>query len=159
MRRPFPATWIVVMDSSRAFFWRLETDENGQERIEEVATPMYSHLHAHGRDVRSDQPGRYQRGGSRQQQDTFEPEHDPHKLEKHDFIRKVVERLQSAHDAHEFVRLVIVAPERTIGEIRTLAKEKLSRTFWREIGKDLVKLDPAQLWMHIAPELVEHPHD
>ena len=155
MRHPLPATWIVVMDSSRAVFWRLETDENGRERIDEVAPPMYSDLHAHVRDVRSDQTGRYQRGGSRQQQDTFDTEHDPHKLEKHDFVRKVVGRLQSAHDAHEFARLAIVAPQRTIGEIRALAGEKLSRSFWRQIGKDLVKLDRDQLWEHIAAELAE----
>ena len=146
------------MDSSRADFWRLETDENGRERLDEVTTPMYSHLHAHARDVRSDQPGRYQRGAS-SQQDTFDTEHDPHKLEKHDFVRKVVERLQSAHDAHEFARLAIVAPQRTIGEMRALAGEKLSRTFWREIGKDLVKLNRDQLWTHISPDLVERPKD
>jgi protein required for attachment to host cells len=118
---------------------------------------MLSHLQAHARDMHSDHPGRYQRGGSYQQQDTFDTAHDPHKLEKHDFVRKVVERLQSAHDAHEFARLAIVAPQRTVGEIRMLAGEKLSRTFWREIGKDLVKLNRDQLWTHIAPELVEHP--
>ena len=159
MRRPLPATWIVVMDSSRANFWRLECDENGQEHIAEVTPPLYSHLHAHARDVRSDQPGRYRRGGSYHQQDTFNAEHDPHKLEKHDFVRKVVERLQSAHDAHEFARLAIVAPQRTIGEMRALAGEKLSRTFWREIGKDLVKLNRDQLWTHISPDLVERPKD
>jgi protein required for attachment to host cells len=159
MRRPFPATWIVVMDSSRANFWRLVSDENGLEHIAEADTPLFSHLHAHARDLRSDQPGRYRRGGSHHQQDTFDTEHDPHKLEKHDFVRKVVERLQSAHDAHEFARLAIVAPQRTIGEIRVLAGQKLSQTFWREIGKDLVKLDPDQLWTHIAPELVEHRPD
>lgn len=157
MRHPPPATWIVVLDSSRASFWRLQHDDDGNRRIDQVGTPMYSGLHAHARDVRSDQPGRYRRGGSLHQQDTFDTEHDPHKLEKQAFVRQVVERLQTAHDAHEFVRLAIVAPERTIGEMRALASEKLAATFWREIGKDLVKLAPGQLWTHIAPELVEHP--
>lgn len=158
MRQPFPRTWIVVMDSSRACFWLLTHDANGQRCLEEAAPPLLSHIHAHSGDVLADSGGRYNRGGMGiGQHNMFESHSDPHKQEKHAFVYEVAAYLKHAHDTGTFERLAIVAPVRTIGEFHTsLQHHGLHQAVWREISKDLIKLERDVLWQHIAPELVDH---
>lgn len=158
MRQPLPATWIVVMDSSRACFWKLTYDADNHRGLEEAAEPFHSTVHPHSGDVLADSGGRYNRGGmGTGQHNMFERHSDPHKLEKHGFVRDVVEHLKKAHEAGAFARLAIVAPARTIGEFRDSLNTGLQKALWREIGKDLVKLDREALYQHIAADLVDHP--
>lgn len=148
-------TWIVVMDSSVANFYRMHRDASGTARIDEVADAMESHLHHHSRDLKSDQPGRGFESGDSATRHAMEPRHDYHKLEKHDFVRAVAGALKSAHDAQKFERLVLVAPARSIGELRSELADAVRKTVWREIEKDLVKLNDHDLWIRIGPELQE----
>lgn len=157
MRQPIPATWIVVVDSTRASFYTLHHDANGHRRIDEISRPLISGLHAHAHDLGGDRPGRSKSAAGSVQHYAYEPPHDAHKLEKHNFVEAVVHELKAAYDAHRFVRLAIIAPERTIGEIRAVAPDTLRKAIWREIGKDLTKLSPKELWLRIGSELIDHP--
>ena len=57
----------------------------------------------------------------------YEPKHDPHKMEKHNFVHRLVEELDDSYDRNEFKHLIVVAPERSLGEFRALAPDKIRR--------------------------------
>ena len=155
MRHPIKPTWIAVMDSSAARFYALHHDADGNRRMEAAADPLESDLHRHSQDVVSDKPGRGFRAGNSSARHGMEPPHDYHKLEKHDFVHVVAARLKSAFDEHKFERLVVVAPVRSLGEMREALDDTVKKCVWREVGKDLVKLSDHDLWARLEPELRE----
>lgn len=155
MRHPIKPTWIVVMDSSVAYFYTLHHGENGERRIDEAAPSMESNLHRRSSDVKSDKPGRGMRAAGASARHAMEPPHDYHKLEKHDFVHAVAGYLNDARNANKFERLVLVAPDRSLGELRQELVDPLRKCVWREIDKDLVKLNVQDLWARLAPALQE----
>jgi len=155
MRDEFETTWIVVMDSSMARFYTLKHDANANRCIEPVGDAMESGLHTHARDLKSDKPGRGFRAAGSTARHGMEPPHDYHKLEKHDFVHAVAARLKSAQDANKFARLAVVAPDRSLGELRSEMADTLKKVLWREVAKDLVKLNDHNLWIRLEPELRE----
>jgi protein required for attachment to host cells len=155
MRDEFEPTWIVVMDSSMARFYALKHDVNGDRCIEQADDTMESNLHGHAQDLKSDKPGRGFRAGNATARHSMEPPHDYHKLEKHDFVRAVAAHLKAAQNANKFVRLAVVAPDRSLGELRGELADTLKKALWREVPKDLVKLNDQDLWARLEPELHE----
>lgn len=153
MKQKTIPTWIVVADGARASFYTLH-DGDGKRGLAPIASSENSHLEPHARDAKSDKPGRsFGSGGVRH---AIEPHHDYHKMEKHDFAREVVQFLEKSFDAHQFERLVLVAPHRSIGELRTLLPKKMESCIWQEIGHDFTKLGMDELWQRISPDLKEH---
>jgi protein required for attachment to host cells len=75
----------------------------------------------------------------------YEPKHDPHKMEKRNFVHDLVQELDDSYDRNEFKHLIVVAPERSLGEFRSIASDKLRRAVWREVPKDLSKLKVHEL--------------
>ncbi len=153
MKHATKPTWLVVLDSSTANFYELHRDEDDGLHIEPVAEAMTSDLHRHSRDLKSDKPGRGFRAGNSTARHGMEPPHDYHKLEKHDFVHAVAERLKAAQDAHKFEHLVLVAPDRSLGELRGQLADTVTKAVRHEIHKDLVKLNDTELWKHIGPEI------
>jgi protein required for attachment to host cells len=66
-------------------------------------------------------------------------------MEKHNFVHRLVKQLDDSYEQGRFKHLVIVAPQRGIGEFRTLASDKLRRAVWREVPKDLFNLTVDEL--------------
>lgn len=155
MRDEFEPTWIVVMDSSVARFYVLKHDVNGKRCIEASADTMESGLHRHAQDLKSDEPGRGFPAAGSAARHGMEPPHDYHKLEKHEFVRAIAAHLKSAQDANKFARLAVVAPARSLGELRGEMADTLTKVVWREIPKDFVKLNDHDLWARLEPELRE----
>ena len=155
MKHPIKPTWIVVMDSSVARFYALRHDDGGERRIDAVADAMESDLHRHSQDLKSDKPGRGFRAGNSTARHAMEPPHDYHKLEKHDFVRAVAAALKTAHDGHKFERLALVAPDRSLGELRGALDDSVRKTVWREVPKDFVKFSDQELWARLEPALQE----
>ena len=75
----------------------------------------------------------------------YEQKHDPHKMEKRNFVHQLVEELDDSYDRNEFKHLIVVAPERSLGEFRSIASDKLKRTVWREVPKTLTQLKVHEL--------------
>jgi len=147
-------TWIVVMDSAVAHFYALRAGEAGPT-IEKVDESIEAGLHRYASDLKSDKPGRGFAHAGTSARHAIEPAHDYHKLEKHDFVRAVAASLERAYDAHAFERLVLVAPARSLGELRSELRGKVKTTLWHEIPKDFVKLGVQDLWARLAPRLEE----
>lgn len=154
MKHKSKKTWIVVMDSAAANFYLLPGNDAGRS-LDVAAKSMQAGLHRHASDLKSDKPGRGFPSAGSSARHGMEPPHDYHKLEKHEFVHAVCGFLEHAFDEHEFDRLVIVAPERSLGELRSELPDKVKRVLWREVPKDLMKLGVQDLWTRLAPLLEE----
>lgn len=132
-------TLIVVADGSRARFLRPEADKLVPAGLSDLVAPQ-SRQRPHT--LASDGPGRSfssARGGPRH---ALEPPQDYHKLEKHRFMTVVAAALDRAHARQEFDELVLVAPRRSLGELRDLLSAPVRRRIREEVPKDLTN-EPA----------------
>lgn len=143
-------TRIVVMDSAHARFFELRSGKEGPE-LSLSQRPLDSGLARHARDERSDKPGRSISSRGDGERHAIEPRHDYHKLAKHDFVRRVASEIEKGLEARRFDRFVLVAPRRTLGEMRKLLTGKARTRIAGEIAKDMTLYTPPQLWSRIAP--------
>jgi protein required for attachment to host cells len=144
-------TLIAVFDSAHVRFFEYK---EAHSHLETVLGDVASGLHHDRRDIETDRPGRgFSSGG---QHHAYESEHDPRKLEKHDFVQAISVAIEAALDQHAYTRLAIVAPSRSVGEFRSVASEKVLRTMWKEVPKEMANLTDAQLREHLIP-LLQHP--
>jgi protein required for attachment to host cells len=74
-------------------------------------------------------------------------------MEKHNFVHRIVKEFDDSYDRHEFKHLVVVAPERSLGEFRSIASDKLLRTVWREVPKELTQFSAPELEIRLKPFL------
>jgi protein required for attachment to host cells len=108
------------------------------------------------RDLKSDKPGRRfssSRGGVRH---ALEPPHDYHKLEKHRFAAVLACALDDACRKGEFTELVVVAPRRSLGELRGSLSKRVQKCIHAEVAKDLTNDTAAHLWRRLQT-LVRFP--
>jgi len=125
-------TLILVFDGAKARFFKCQA--NGRLK---PSADMQSDLHRFSREIASDRPGRSFASTGSGVRHGIEPKHDPHKMEKHNFVHKLVALLDDAYDQHAFRHLIVVAPERSIGEFRELASAKLRNIVVKEVAKEL----------------------
>jgi protein required for attachment to host cells len=140
-------TLVAVFDSAQVRFFEYKAQHG---RLDQVLDETSSGLHHDRRDIESDKPGR---GFSAGQRHAYESEHDPRKLEKHDFVRAIAQAIEAARDRNKFNALVVVAPERSVGEFRAVASEKVKGAIWREVGKEFANLSDSELAKRLVPIL------
>src|SRR5215472_2545984 len=140
---------IVVFDGGKARFFRFKTDGL------QPAAEMESGLHRFTRETVSDKPGRGFQSAGGGVRHAMEPRHDPHKQEKHDFVHRLVDLLDDAYDQHAFQQLIVVAPERSLGEFREIASAKLRKAVVKELGKELAQYSVPELEERLRPLLAE----
>jgi protein required for attachment to host cells len=141
-------TLVAVFDSAHVRFFEYKEPHG---RLDSVLDDVSSGLHHDRRDIEADRPGRGSSGGG--QHHAYESEHDPRKLEKHDFVRAIADAIEVALDQHAFGRLAIVAPSRSVGEFRSVASDKVLNTVWREVPKEMANLTTPQLEQQLVPQL------
>lgn len=125
-------TWVLVADGAKALFLENITDAQNPNlvvrRVEEQDNPP-------NREQQSDRPGRMPDPGPGQRSGLAEA--DWHRLEEARFAADAADILYRLAHRGVFERLVLVAPPRTLGELRRhLHKEVASRVV-AEIAKDL----------------------
>ena len=141
-------TLVAVFDSAHARFFEYKPAHG---RLDVILEDVASGLHHHRRDIDTDKPGRgFGAGG---QHHSYESHSDVRKLEKHDFVQAIARAIDAAYDQHKFNALVIVAPERSIGEFRSVASDKVKNTLWREVPKDFANFSDGDLRRHLLPIL------
>ena len=145
-------TLVAVFDSSHVRFFEYKPAHG---RLETVLADVSSGLHHDRRDIESDRPGRTISSGG--QHHAFQPHSDPRKMEKHDFVRAIAQAIEAALDQHKFNALVVVAPERSVGEFRSVASDKVKNTIWREVPKEFANLSDSELQGHLVPILQNPP--
>ncbi len=145
--------WITVMDSSRARFLKLE---NGQLLAACPVVLADSESRGHSRELKSDRPGRNMSSARSGVRHAIEPQHDYHKLEKRKFAARVAELLGQAFERRQFNELILVAPRRSLGELRGLLSANVQACLRHEIPKDLMKHETSDLQRQLAPFLMIH---
>lgn len=134
-----PETLVVVFDGARARF--LRRDKKGRLTLE---SEIESGLARKTSEIVSDRQGRNFASAGGGVRSAYEPKHDPHKMEKHNFVHGLVKALDDSFDRNEFREMIVVAPERSLGEFRTLAPDKLLRVTV-EVPKELTQLSVHEL--------------
>lgn len=134
-------TWVLVADGTRACVLANDGAGHGLHEalpMDFVGTnlPTRSHI--------TDRPGRTRnvktsRGGSHAM---CGPD-DAHRLEKAVFAREVARRLDAYARAGAFDRLILVAPPRTLGDLRAALDPQTQRLVVDTIAKDLTRHRPA----------------
>jgi protein required for attachment to host cells len=81
----------------------------------------------------------------------FEPSHDYHKLEKHRFMAALAGKLDEACAKREFDDLIVVAPRRSLGELRSLLSKRVQGHIRQEVAKDLTNESASRLWRRLIP--------
>ena len=84
----------------------------------------------------------------------FEPPHDYHKLEKHRFMATLADALDDACGRRAFDDLILVAPRRSLGELRGLLSKRVQGSVRQEVAKDLTNEPPSLLRRRLQSFLV-----
>lgn len=144
-------TLIVVADGARARFF-----EPGDDRHTLVPASQADLVSPESRlqsqEIVSDRPGRgFASADGGTHRHAFEPPHDPHKLEKHNFTAELARTLGGLC-AH-YDRLVVVAPPRSLGELDVLLTPRAKKMVSHRIPKDLTGASPTDLRRALEKEL------
>ncbi|MGC9954868.1 MAG: host attachment protein [Rhizomicrobium sp.] len=146
-------TWIAVLDGAQARFFALRNNGDGGQIFEEAAEALSADLPRYSRDERSDRPVRAFAVGKAR--GAVEPRHDYIKLAKHNFAREVAGTLDAACADHRYDQLVLVAPPRSLGELRELLSERAQAVMVHEVPKNLTKLSTDALRKKLSGLLVK----
>ena len=125
-------TFVVVADGRKMLFFRNEGDADYPnlvvERVRQQDNPAT-------RDQGTDGPGTsFSSVGNGRS--TYE-ETDFHQLEEDPFAAETAERLRKRALSNDFEKLIIVAPPRTLGELRKHYHKEVSGRLIAELDKDL----------------------
>lgn len=147
-------TLIVVADSAKARF--LKESEDHRKLVPAGEADMLApKARRPDRDLVTDKPGRGFSTARDGRRGGFESPHDPKKVEKHNFTAELAERLDKACSARQFDRIVLVAPRRSLGELRTLMSPRVRKAVSHEVAKDLTQSSPTALRKALAAALPE----
>ncbi|MBF0246794.1 MAG: host attachment protein [Alphaproteobacteria bacterium] len=142
-------TWILVADGARA---RIVRNEGPGKGLSAALDYEFAASHAPTRDFGADKPGRSQGGGGASHAKAGKV--DWHTFEKQLFAQEMVKVLDDAHGKGAFDSLVLVAPPKTLGELRKGMNGKLSEVVRAEVGKDLTHLNLHDLAEHLADAIL-----
>lgn len=128
-------SFIVVADGEKMLFFRNEGDAEFPklvvERKRENEAP-------YDRDLKSDAPGRafssFSSGRSAMEEVDF------HQLQEDRFAAETARMLQKWALRNDFESLVVVAPPRTLGELRKHYHKEVERRLVGEVAKDLTNV-------------------
>ncbi|MGF1610957.1 MAG: host attachment protein [Kiloniellales bacterium] len=143
-------TWIVVADGAQARFLMNQGPGKGLEcALEEEANSARQP----SRELGSDKPGRvHDRFGPGRH--TMVPRVDWHQFEKQKFAREMASILDSAAERRSFDRLVLVAPPKTLGALRSALNKNTARMVVGEVPKDLTQVTVGELPDHLGNVIV-----
>lgn len=145
-------TWIVVADGMHARILR-------QDKRGAPLSPAFDHemvepaVHGFSRDLKSDAPGRTFDAAGSGGRHAMEPRIDPKTHEKQLFARRVAAVINEAASRRTFDQLVLVAPPKTLGELRTQLGDLAKKLIIGEIDRDLVKTPAPELPRHLSDVL------
>jgi protein required for attachment to host cells len=133
--------FVLVADGRKSLFFRNEGDGDFPNLIVERED---AHPDAKDREIKSDEPGRAfssTGGGSRS---AYE-ETDFHQHEEDRFAAATAEMLKTRALRNDYETLVVVAPARTLGELRKHYHKEVQRRLVGEVAKDLVNVPVAEI--------------
>ena len=143
-------TWIVIADGEKA---RIVANEGAGKGLAAVPGHAMSTTLHYDRDIYADRPGRVQES-SGSTRHAIQPRLDWHRFEKQQFAKSVAGMLDAEAGKGAFDRLVLVAPPRTLGDLRGALAAATRAKVTGEIDKDLTHLNDHDLPAHLEKVVV-----
>ena len=138
--------WIVVCDGAKALILENAGDAVALNlKTKEVRAQPDPKTHEQG----TDRPGRVFQSAAKNKRSGIEPA-DWHELEKERFAKRVASALEQLVRAEKIKAIVVVAPPRTLAELRTAFHADVKNRILAEIDKDLTKLPVGEIEKHLA---------
>lgn len=143
--------FIFVGDGRKALFLRNDGDDKFPNlKTENVFEDVNPPSHEQG----TDRPGHIGKGQNGRRS-AVEPT-DWHDIEAHHFARKVAAALEQVVRAKKVKAVVIVAPPRTLADLRDAFHPDVKACVIAEINKDLTKHPVWEIEKHLAIEVPSH---
>ena len=139
-----PQRWVVVADGSRARYFIIESERTLTE-IEDMVSPEHR---LHEGDLTSDRAGRSfdSKGEGRH---AMEPPHTRKQKGVAKFAHRLADRLERARAAGEIDRLVLIAPPKFLGELRSSLSDATNQLVVISIDKETTTESPRELADHL----------
>lgn len=146
MRRKRRKTWIVVADGARAQILANEGLGSGLAPVRALEWPP---ARMPTRALGTEKPGRTFESADATRH-AMEPRVDWQEYEKQRFLKRLARLLARAAVARRFDDLVLVAPPRILGALRTCLDKATRACVSAEIPKDLTRLTVHELPRHLG---------
>jgi protein required for attachment to host cells len=138
--------FVFVGDGRKALFLRNDGDERSANlKTEKVFEEENPPSHEQG----SERPGHISKGLQTGRRSAVEPT-DWHDIEEQLFARKVAAAMEQMIRAGKVKALIVVAPPRTLAELRNAFHPDVKPYILAEINKDLTKHPIAEIEKHLA---------
>ncbi len=136
---------IFVGDGRKALFLRNDGDKKFPNlKTERVFAEENPPTHEQG----TDRPGRGVESAGTHRHSSVE-QTDWHHLEEHRFTERVAAALEDLVRKHDVPALVIVAPPRTLADLRRVLHADVKKRIVAEVGQDLTKHPVAEIETHL----------
>jgi protein required for attachment to host cells len=137
---------VFVGDGRKALFLRNEGNEmNPSLEVESVFEDVNSSTHEQG----SDRPGRISKARYSGQRSAVEAT-DWHDIEEHRFAKQVAAAMEQMMRRNKAMALVMVAPPRTLADLRSALHSDVRSRIIAEINKDLTKHPIGDIEKHLT---------
>ena len=137
---------VFVGDGRKALFLRNDGDEKFPNlKTEKVFEDVNPPSHEQG----TDRPGHIGKGSQPGRRSAVEPT-DWHDIEEHHFARKVADALEQVIRTRKVKALVVVAPPKTLADLRDAFHADVKARVIAEINKDLTKQPVWEIEKHLT---------
>lgn len=144
--------FVFVGDGRKALFLR----NDGDEKFPNLKTEtVFAEEHPSSHDQGTERPGRVSKASQSGQRSTVEPT-DWHDIEERHFARKVAAALEQVIRERKVQALVVVAPPRTLADLRDAFHADVKACIVAEINKDLTKHPVWEIEKHLTGEANSH---
>lgn len=135
-------TWVVLADGARGQIFLSE----GPGHLETARDQVFIGSRLPGREIEADRPGRTFDSAGEGRHAYVAPT-DPRRKQKEEFARAIAAVLEDGADDGSYERLVLVAPPKTLGDLRALLSKRVARCVSSEVPKNLIEVP-----MHELPD-------
>lgn len=143
------APWVLVMNATRARILRGVTAKGTVEGEELVLRAEHHRL----KDIMADKPGRSFSSGSGGRRSAMAYGSDPLEEDSREFLRRIIDLLESHRRAGDFSRLVVFAEPHVLGLFRAMVPGGLAACIGTSAALNLVHLEPRDLAERVGQEL------
>ena len=142
-------TWIVVADGAHARIYA--NDGPGKGLRPALERDYEAKLPEKVRDILSDKRGR-QTAAPHTARHAMDPRTDPRRHIEQEFARTIAEMLGETAQAKFYDRLILVAPPKTLGNLRAELPKHAAALVTGTLDKDLVPMDDAAIEKHLIKD-------
>lgn len=139
-------TWILLADSSHA---RVFLNEGVGQGVSPIAEGTFDAPVLPTREINADKPGvSFDSVGEGRHR--MQPTTDPNRQVKLAFAKRLVSFLEQANNKQKYDRLILIAPPRMLGDLRSALPAKIGNLVYGKLDKDLMHISERDLPDHLA---------